>query len=445
MERIFQLSDTAALLAYCLLRTGEIAGALDTLDRSKARLTRTDADATITNQLAALIPEGGALLFPLFAASEGAVVIVSCDTSTGALRSDIAWLPNFGKPRLLQLQRGPSDRTLGGWLGAYAARDGNPHAWRSEIDAIGGTLYEELWTPVLAVARSAGVTPPSELVWFHQGGSAVLPLHAAWKAEGDARRWLIDDHALRYATSVRALAGSASRGPVSGPTMMVANPTGDLEYTELESVWVQEAIAPDPVIALHGSAAARAAVVDRLASCRNAHFATHAHFDWRDPFSSSIALAHGESLTLSDLMPMLRTKSPELVVLSACETGVTRVTSTPDELLGFPTVFVELGTSAVLATLWPVDDAAAGLLASCFYAECAHGGVSRAEALRRSQQWLRRLTVRDLLAALRTLRSAPSPAGPLAASLATPLRALDQDDRPFAHPWFWAAFSLTGR
>jgi CHAT domain-containing protein len=305
-------------------------------------------------------------------------------------------------------------------------------------------MYRELWSPLLAELGSMGIAPGAELVWFHQGGSAVLPMHAAWRTDDGTRRWLLDDHAIRYATSVRALLRRSLRTEAVGPTAIVANPTGNLAYAELENVWVKGAVAPEPVIELRGDGATRAAVMAAFAACRVAHFATHASFDWRDPFGSAVTLANGESLTLADLIPLLRGRSPELVVLSACETGVTRVTSTPDELLGFPTAFLELGTTDVVSTLWPVDDAAAGLVTSRFHQECARGTVRRAEALRRAQLWVRDLTVRELLATLRDARDLPPPAGPLAASAAARLRARNPEDRPFFDPGFWAAFSLTG-
>jgi hypothetical protein len=153
MERIFQLSDTAALCSYCLLREGAIEEALETLDRGKARLTANADSTTIGEQVLALVPPGGALLFPVFAAREGAVMIVARGPGRTLLRR-VAWLPQFGKPRLLELQRGPSpDQELGGWLGAYAARRANPRGWRSQIHGIGEALYRELWSPLLAELR----------------------------------------------------------------------------------------------------------------------------------------------------------------------------------------------------------------------------------------------------------------------------------------------------
>jgi CHAT domain-containing protein/Tfp pilus assembly protein PilF len=95
----------------------------------------------------------------------------------------------------------------------------------------------------------------------------------------------------------------------------------------------------------------------------------------------------------------------QLVVLSACETGVGAVPS-GDGVYGMRRALVLAGAEAQVVSLWSVSDAATRALMAAFYAELARG-TGRAEALRRAKLWLA------------------------------------QQPR-YAHPYYWAAFILSG-
>jgi CHAT domain-containing protein len=109
----------------------------------------------------------------------------------------------------------------------------------------------------------------------------------------------------------------------------------------------------------------------------------------------------GGPLTLRDAasLPL----QAQLVTLSACETGLSKV-APGDELLGLLRGFLMAGAPTVLSTLWTVDDAHTATLMGQFY--------------------------RHLLAGLRP-----------AAALRLAQCALI-DEAP--HPYHWAAFSIHG-
>ena len=363
-----------------------------------------------------------------------------------ALRTEVVWLPHFGKQSMLQWQRGNlNDLKLGGWLNAYSFRHSQLENWIGVIKETGSVLYEQIWSPVCGQLQALGVLKGAELIWFPQGGIGVFPVHAAWTTDGNGlQHWIADDYAIRYAPSVKSLLHAAPERPVIDSLFMVLNPVGDLRFSPLESAWVRRSLASRPSMLLPGPEATKGAVLERFPSANAVHFATHATFSVEDPFASHIILADG-NLSLAELLLCLQKHAPAFVVLSACDTAVSRFTGTPDEFLGFPGAFLDHGTRTVLAAMWSVDDAATAFLIARFYRELLAGNLTPAEALRRSQNWLRRLSVHDASDLLRELRSEPAPAGPFAAQLRSQLRGFDENLRPFAEPYYWAAFTISGQ
>jgi CHAT domain-containing protein len=78
--------------------------------------------------------------------------------------------------------------------------------------------------------------------------------------------------------------------------------------------------------------------------------------------------------------------STNLVVLSACETGLGEISG--DGIFGLPRGFKKAGASSILMTLWQVDDAATKELMINFY-ENFLSGVSKRLSLLKAQQAVR--------------------------------------------------------
>ena len=439
MDRIWRFGDSAAHLSYCYLRIGREEDALQALEDGKGRFWTAAENEEKWEDVSKWIPSGGALLFPNFAHDPGAVIVI---TASGR---KVVWLAGFGRSQLLELQRGAVEPTeLGGWLKDYSFRNSQPETWRRAIDSIGETLYKEIWAPVIDAINTLGVREGAELVWFPQGGSGVFPMHAAWRNGGQTRRWLVDDYSIRYAPSMKALAAAKPRTAGPGKSVLVVNPLGDLSFADLESAWVLRQTGTADTYVFPGPAAIKKDVLAALSEAPRIHFATHAVFDWERPLKSHVMLAGPDQLTLEELLPHLSPSAPELVILSACETAISRVTATPDEFLGFPAAFLHAGAKTVIATLWPVADASAGPLMGRFYTELRQPGTTPAEALRRAQVWLRAANVDDLRKLLGELRDEPDPVGGLIARLRVQLRGADPDSRLFAEPYFWAPYTVSG-
>jgi CHAT domain-containing protein/Tfp pilus assembly protein PilF len=127
-----------------------------------------------------------------------------------------------------------------------------------------------------------------------------------------------------------------------------------------------------------------------LGQYRIVHFATHGLLDNQHPELSGLVLslvdAEGKSrdgfLDMEDVYNL--TLPADLVVLSACETGLGKQI-TGEGLVGLTRGFMYAGASRVVASLWNVDDAATAELMGRFYRGLLKEGLRPAEALRQAQ------------------------------------------------------------
>lgn len=286
------------------------------------------------------------------------------------------------------------------------------------VTQVGGELAEAI-TAALPPGTTAMTLVPCGLL-------ALLPLHAAGKAAGDA---LADTFEINYAFSGRALiAEGADRG--LEPLLAVGDPTGNLPQAGDEVAVISASFTRTS--RLVGPEATLENVRDALASAGCLHFACHGLYA-KDPLASGLELNDGR-LTVGELLsthpPLLR--GARLVVLSACESAVVDPNA-PDEVIGLPAAITYAGAPAVVGSLWKVGDIAANVFMTRFYRLlCA--SVTPADALTRTQRWMRTVTAGELLAA--DGRSSPE--------LRSWLRLHDEDEPPFASARDWAPFILVG-
>jgi tetratricopeptide (TPR) repeat protein len=142
----------------------------------------------------------------------------------------------------------------------------------------------------------------------------------------------------------------------------------------------------------------------------------------------------------------------ELVTLSACETALGRE-SGGEGFVGFTQALLISGARSVALSQWKVDDRATSLLMARFYQDLLgqrpglSGPMPKAEALREAKAWLRDLTADEAgseLAAMdrgqpRLLADGSGGAAQGASPAPRP-----GGLRPYAHPYYWAAFVLVG-
>jgi len=178
------------------------------------------------------------------------------------------------------------------------------------------------------------------------------------------------------------------------------------------------------------------------------HFASHAELSEDDPLSSAILLARSDKedgrLEVREIFGMDLKAS--LVVLSACETGLGKLSS-GDELVGLTRAFIYAGTPSVVASLWNVEDSSTAQLMASFYKNLKT--MTKVEALRQAQlQLIQGKTNSELLARRgiggigklgEAAKAQPSP------DTASSARSVPETiSVSTSHPYFWAPFILVG-
>jgi CHAT domain-containing protein len=230
----------------------------------------------------------------------------------------------------------------------------------------------------------------------------------------------------------------------------VSNPTGDLRFADDEAariaaLFADRGGAPDAVQVLSGNAATPASVLGMVGRGNYIHFACHADFQWADPVESGLLLAGEQRLRIADILsPAMDLSRSRLITLSACETGMTEFRTMPDEFVGLVGALLEAGAPAVVSSLWPVDDMSTTLLLTEMY-RLHLDGLGVAAALQRAQHWLRHATAGSLVLA-DVYRRVHAASGGTDSGALEGWQYFEQnpDVRPFEHPFYWAAFTVTG-
>ncbi|HEU0100858.1 MAG TPA: CHAT domain-containing protein [Mycobacteriales bacterium] len=178
--------------------------------------------------------------------------------------------------------------------------------------------------------------------------------------------------ALTVSPSAALWHRASLRPPRAGPVTVIAGP--GLPAAESEAAMIGDVYRDADV--LLDTEATVPAVMAALSAAGTAHIAAHGHFRADNPQFSYLRLADGP-MTVYDLESLEHV--PALVVLAACDTARTSV-CLGNEVLGLAAAFLGMGTSALIASLVPVADAAVAPLMVSLH-ERLRRGASPATAL----------------------------------------------------------------
>jgi CHAT domain-containing protein/tetratricopeptide (TPR) repeat protein len=205
----------------------------------------------------------------------------------------------------------------------------------------------------------------------------------------------------------------AKVGREQSAPLILGDPEGDnpdlprLAYAAQEAALVADLFGSEPFL---GAEASEGVVRAQAGRAGVIHLAAHGTFNSVAPLFSRLWLAASEEedghLNVHEVYGLDLDRT-DLVVLSACQTQVGEL-SAGDEIVGLTRAFL-YGAPTVVASLWSVDDEATGVLMVHFYQHLL-AGKGKAEALQAAQAEVR-----------------ADPAHP-----------------EWVHPYYWAAFVLSG-
>jgi CHAT domain-containing protein/Flp pilus assembly protein TadD len=175
-----------------------------------------------------------------------------------------------------------------------------------------------------------------------------------------------------------------------------------------------------------------AAVTPRMNEYSVLHLATHAAFLPGQPEDSFILFGNGDRATLRDI-GQWTLNNIDMVILSACETGLGLKLGNGVEILGLGYQFQTRGVKATIASLWQVNDESTQLLMNTLYAQLKKGNTSKAEALRQAQ--------------LTLMQSKGGSSGQTKGSISVQSKegtSASSQTIDYNHPYYWAPFILIG-
>jgi CHAT domain-containing protein len=421
-----------ATLVDVRLRSGQVASALATVDRHRAR-SLAEEDANVQRNpgegVRFVLPQPTATLSELIDATEAAAhAALSAwgiprppDEATLARLVDvhertivlfhptdtkvIAFVARPGVPprafvvsdsaKAVLRMTGSLERILGIVIAAQVARGQLPHQSLQAIslalsvaddeldradarlDELRRSLHDALFgrlEEVLSDQEPLAIVPYREL--------SVLPIGVLIRSDGTT---LADHHPLSVLPSIASLGALAERQGARPRAVVVGDPRvpANLGLDPLPGA-AKEAHAIAKLLRAHGTQtkvlcgrrATEASVRRAADGAAIVHFGCHAAV--REPVSASALFLTPSTDDDGKLLPAEAADlqlDGALVVLSACQSGTGHVTA--DGVIGLSRAFVRSGARAVLASLWLVEDEATSVLMEELYKGLAGRGTKR--------------------------------------------------------------------
>ncbi len=248
-------------------------------------------------------------------------------------------------------------------------------------EAEAGELYTWLLAPLkdrLKTVKTIGVVPHHIL---H---------HLSFATLFDGKQYLVDRFPLFSIPSASVLRHTQQTLPPEKNTKVLAVGNPDLNNPALALPFAEKEVSTigwnfPHVTVLTGNKATEGWVVRNISDFGIIHLASHGTFDPVNPLFSAIKLAQdGQDdgdLRASEVFGLdIRAN---LVMLSACQTGLGKITS-GDDVIGMNRAFLYAGTNAVMSSLWRVSDISTALLVKQFYRE--YQNRPKAESLNRAMR-----------------------------------------------------------
>jgi CHAT domain-containing protein/Tfp pilus assembly protein PilF len=277
------------------------------------------------------------------------------------------------------------------WFRAFSSlRDAQPQSLKQLHDWLIAPIRQHIKTPNVIIV-------PHGILHY-----------VPFAALNDGQEYFADAHAISYLPSASLLPVLKRRlHPAGRRVFAAAQAWADglpvLRFADQEVEGVAKLFGAQ---ALPTGRATRALFLKRSPAYSVLHIAAHAELNDNNSLFSRLRLSpdkgDGGALEIRELYGLNLSRT-DLAVLSACQTQL-GAQSKGDDIVSLNRAFIYAGASSVIASLWTVDDQATSLLMQTFYGYLKQG-LSKAEALQAAQAATR---------------------------------------RQYPHPYYWAAFVLTG-
>ena len=229
-----------------------------------------------------------------------------------------------------------------------------------------------------------------------------------FSALSDGKEYLIDRFSIRMLPSASVLSFFSERAKQEDRSALILgnpkldDPKYDLKFAQDEALAISRII-PESNVLLR-SDASKTNLQKYGSKYSIIHLAVHGVFDIDKPLNSALLLAADRMsdgmLRAGDIYNL--SLSADLVTLSACETALGKV-ATGDDVIGFTRGFLYAGARSLISSLWEVDDETTRDIMVSFYTNIST--MDKDEALRQAQLKIK---------------------------------------KGYPHPYYWAAFLLTG-
>jgi tetratricopeptide (TPR) repeat protein len=289
------------------------------------------------------------------------------------------------------------------------------------------------------------------------GGNMPITLRL-WRA-GEVRRVEVAAGPLGVVLDPRPAAPIVlAHREADGVLQVRGDPQARLPGTRREVAAIAGLFPTDRVTTLLDDEARESVVQDlarsgRLKRFRYLHFAAHGRDDPRSAYRTALILAPDpdrpddpaafdtDGEVTAEQIARTWDLDADLVVLSACESGLGRAVGS-EGYLGFAQPLFAKGARSLVLSLWKVDDDATALLMARFYRnllgkrEGLTAPMPKAEALAEAKRWLRGAGPSEVGAALAAL-----PRGSIVRREAVKA---ESAAHPYEAPTYWAGFVLVG-
>lgn len=285
-------------------------------------------------------------------------------------------------------------------------------------------IYQELFSPLLPELSQK----VNSLIVVPDGFLSLIPFeilqttnHLPQKANYglDHMQYLLEDYNIFYQYSANMLAQFAEEkssygelnilasAPVFHPEEYAAERNCEqselynLQCNQEEIERIKSVLSSEASFTSDNSASS---FMSKMHDFNILHLATHACLDTENPKNTRIFFSD-DYLTAYDLVGVRF--EPELIVLSACNTGTGKLLN-GEGVFSLAREFTIAGSRSTLTSFWSIDDCSTSQIMESFY-ECMKNGDAKNLALRK-----------------------------------TKLKFLETADMETAHPYYWAAFLLFG-